>query len=150
MQKYPLRGRVDIIQAIDSNYFAHRTSGYSSSTSFTYSSSGFERYGAFVLNARLYLSRTSGISGPPAIPTFERPPSRIESTIDLLFRLDAIDRPGLSATEFRNLFAKCPCGLIMTRRSYRGHVCADATTVVVQNFPIVIDLTLDEGAVLSY
>jgi hypothetical protein len=88
-----------------------------------------------------YIYQTSGVPG--AIPTFERPPRRIENTIDLLFRLDGINRPGLSEAEFRNLFAKCPCGLIMTRRSYRGHVCADATTVVVQNAPVVIDLTLD-------
>jgi hypothetical protein len=49
-------------------------------------------------------------------------------------------RPGLSEQEFKDLFAKCPCGLVMTRRSFKGHTCAQPQQ---GSGSQVIDLTWD-------
>ena len=53
-------------------------------------------------------------------------------------------RPGLSEAEFRRLFAKCRCGLVMTRRVFRMHICITGVTTA-QNPPVVIDLTDDSN-----
>jgi len=61
-----------------------------------------------------------------------------QGTLTLLMRLDSTERPGLTATQFKNLLAWCRCGLVMTRRAYRLHICQDR--------PAVIDLTGDEDS----
>jgi hypothetical protein len=75
------------------------------------------------------------------IPVYERPIRGPETVLDKLLTLDSWGRAGLLETEFRELFAKCLCGLVMTRRVFPDHVCAVAP--VVKGPPIVIDLTSD-------
>ena len=58
--------------------------------------------------------------------------------MDRLKRLNSSDQPGLSEAVFRGLFAKCRCGLIMTRRVFTGHSCAPSV-------PVIIDLTSDDS-----
>jgi hypothetical protein len=86
------------------------------------------------------------ISGRPcALPTLrvnEPLIRRRETTLDQLARLDSQWRPGLLEADFMKLFAKCRCGLVMTRRVFRNHFCAAAPAPVVQ----VIDLTSDSSA----
>jgi hypothetical protein len=77
-----------------------------------------------------------------SIETYARPVRRLESTLDRLLRLDSWTRPGLSKLEFNRLFAKCDCGLVMTRRVFRNHVCAVAEAAA--DPPVVIDLTSDD------
>lgn len=80
-----------------------------------------------------------GFTGPlDIVPTYERP-IRVGTVLKRLMRLNSSIRPGLSETEFRRLFAKCHCGLIMTQRVFADHVCR-----VVD--PVVIDLTGDSDA----
>jgi hypothetical protein len=75
-----------------------------------------------------------------SLPTYERPARGPETSIEQLLRLDTSRRPGLSEAEFMKLFAKCSCGLIMTRRVFRDHICTPA----VQAPPaVIIDLTAD-------
>lgn len=74
-----------------------------------------------------------------SLTTLERPPRGPETVIEQLLRLDTSRRPGLSESEFRMLFAKCVCGLIMTRRVFRDHICAPGVPAP----PVVIDLTSD-------
>jgi hypothetical protein len=70
-----------------------------------------------------------------AIPTLSRPVRNNRTvTNDLLHRLDSRVKPGLSEPEFRRLFAKCVCGLVMTRRVFWDHDCVEND---------VIDLTSD-------
>ena len=47
------------------------------------------------------------------------------SPLLLLLQLDAAVRPGLTECDFRSLFSKCACGLIMTRNSFGAHYCAN-------------------------
>jgi hypothetical protein len=75
---------------------------------------------------------------------------------DQLARLNSKIRPGLSEDEFRRLFAKCRCGLIMTQHVFRVHNCAPVVPVVIDltadnrdstaSVPIVIDLTGDSDS----
>jgi hypothetical protein len=46
--------------------------------------------------------------------------------------------PGLPEGDFRKLFAKCRCGLVMTRRVFEHHLCTVAAVS-----PVIIDLTSD-------
>jgi hypothetical protein len=65
---------------------------------------------------------------------------------DQLLRFNARSKPGLAKKEFRKLFAMCRCGLVVTRRVFRRHVCAERISRVdetAQNAPDVIDLTSD-------
>ncbi|KIM72923.1 hypothetical protein PILCRDRAFT_15689 [Piloderma croceum F 1598] len=75
-----------------------------------------------------------------SIPIYEQPPTQDLTAIDQLLRLDAWVRPGLSELEFTQLFAKCPCGLIMTRRVFKDHKCFVIPT---RPPPAIIDLTLE-------
>jgi len=87
------------------------------------------------------------IAGPgvtASVPTYEAPIRGPETVLDRLLRLDSWAQSGLSESEFNRLFAKCRCGLIMTCRVFRGHICAVAVGIM-QKKPEVIDLTLDEG-----
>jgi hypothetical protein len=43
----------------------------------------------------------------------------------MLSQLNSYIRPGLSERDFRALFVKCVCGLIMTRKSFKYHYCVD-------------------------
>jgi len=84
------------------------------------------------------LSRTSNSRGPlPSLLTFEQPSRGPETTLDRLMRLDSWARPGLPEADFKRLFAKCRCGLVMTQRVFKNHICAVAAA------PVVIDLTLE-------
>lgn len=78
-----------------------------------------------------------------SIATYERPARNIETVLDRLLRLDSWAQPGLSEPEFNRLFAKCNCGLVMTRRVFREHTCVLVARV--QNPPVVIDLTSDDS-----
>lgn len=63
---------------------------------------------------------------------------RSQATSDLLLRLDSYAEPGILRARLRKLLAKCRCGLIMTRRVFKYHICAQT---LVQ--PTIIDLTSD-------
>jgi hypothetical protein len=75
------------------------------------------------------------------------------STIDWLLRLDSSEKPGLTKSEFGQLFAECQCGLVVTQRRFHDHVCivtidltsdTDVNDEVVMLPPTtVIDLTSD-------
>jgi len=74
-----------------------------------------------------------------SLPTPERPLRGPETIVEQLLRLDTSGRPGLTESEFKMLFAKCVCGLIMTRRVFRDHICATAVTTS----PVAVDLASD-------
>jgi len=88
-------------------------------------------------------SDLSSITGAQSVigslPTYEGPARGPETPIEQLLRLDTSRRPGLSELEFTKLFARCSCGLIMTRRVFRDHICIPA----VQAPSIAFDLTAD-------
>ena len=74
--------------------------------------------------------------------------------LDRLFALNAANRPGLSERDFKNLFAKCRCGLVMTRRVFERHACVEVIDLVGSDdsdgssgssspTPVVVDLTGD-------
>jgi hypothetical protein len=75
-----------------------------------------------------------------SIPLYKPPVRCVETVLDKLLKLDSWGHGGLPEAEFRNLFAICFCGLVMTRRVFKDHTCA----AVIQN-PLVIDLTLDDS-----
>jgi hypothetical protein len=52
-------------------------------------------------------------------------------TAELLHKLDARERPGLSEVDFVRLFQRCECGFYTTRRAFADHDCMNE----------VIDLT---------
>lgn len=79
-----------------------------------------------------------------SIVTYARPVRGIETALDQFLRLDSNLRPGLLQAEFDRLFAKCNCGLLMTRRVFRNHVCTVALAVA-RDPPMIIDLTGDDG-----
>jgi hypothetical protein len=71
------------------------------------------------------------------MPALNARPSRRPATITEKFlKLDSWGRAGLRESEFKKLFAKCVCGLVMTRRVFQDHDCA---ITLVPN--TVIDLT---------
>lgn len=80
----------------------------------------------------------------PSIQPFQPPSGGSHTTSDRLLRLDSWASPGLSEADFRRLFAMCHCGIITTRRVFRGHICAFKPA------PVIIDLTVDadEGPVI--
>jgi hypothetical protein len=62
------------------------------------------------------------------------------AVFDLLLRLDAMIRPGLTVREFMDLFVRCNrCGLVMTRRVFNSHDCVLAYEGVE-----IIDLTVEK------
>ena|SRR5271170_1532556 len=77
-----------------------------------------------------------------AILTYQEPAEAPKPLLRQLLRLDSLTRPGLPDAEFSSLFAKCRCGLVMTRRVFIGHVCAVAV-VQKQHPATIIDLTSD-------
>jgi hypothetical protein len=72
------------------------------------------------------------------IPAHEQPVRQAGTALDRLIRLNSFDKPGLSELEFRRLFAKCRCGLVMTRQVFRCRTC-------VPTVPVIINLTLDDS-----
>lgn len=90
------------------------------------------------------------IAGPGeelvAILQYHRPSESTDpkTAMDQLLRLDSSIRPGLTAVEFKRLFAKCRCGLIMTRRVIEDHECARIITVQPQGAVIDLTTTSDE------
>ena len=40
-----------------------------------------------------------------------------------LLQLNSPIRPGLSEKDFRSLFVKCTCGLVMTKGAFHSHYC---------------------------
>jgi hypothetical protein len=67
-----------------------------------------------------------------------RPRRRPATDTEKILKLDSWGRAGLLESEFKKLFAKCVCGLVMTRRVFPDHDCA---ITLVPN--TVIDLTSD-------
>ena len=68
-------------------------------------------------------------------------PVRIEgrrNVSNLLELLDSRVRPGVTEIEFRRLFVKCECGLILTKRAFNDHVCSREVVDLTDD---VIDLT---------
>jgi hypothetical protein len=57
------------------------------------------------------------------VRTVPAPVNGRNSVSNLLELLDARVRPGVTQDEFKSLFVKCDCRLILTRRAYRRHVC---------------------------
>jgi hypothetical protein len=56
-----------------------------------------------------------------------------------LILLDSCTRPGLSEAEFHRLFAKCRCGLVMTRRVFGMHVCITGESGVRSPLELTVD-----------
>jgi hypothetical protein len=71
------------------------------------------------------------------VPTLRAPSQTQQTTFEQLLLLDSYTRPGISHRRFNKLFARCPCGLTMTRRKFRRHECWRAPKVLND----VIDLT---------
>jgi hypothetical protein len=74
-----------------------------------------------------------------SMPANSRPIRRPATFSEKFIKLDSWGRAGLRESEFRKLFAKCTCGLVMTTRVFQDHDCA--ITVVP---PTIIDLTTDD------
>ena len=70
-----------------------------------------------------WLSQSLDINAD-AIPQ-RRPPNLRPShkTAEVLAKLDARERPGITEAEFQRLFYRCECGLYVTRRAFMGHDC---------------------------
>lgn len=74
--------------------------------------------------------------------------------MDRLLALNSSTRPGLSESDFRKLFAKCRCGLIMTQRAFKRHACVEVVDLASESSesdssrsspsPAVIDLTASD------
>lgn len=60
---------------------------------------------------------------------YKRPQRNGPTLSDQLSTLNTPVRPGLYESEFLKLWAKCTCGLIMTRRVFRFHVCVDIINI---------------------
>jgi hypothetical protein len=58
-----------------------------------------------------------------ALPEPQAPVLSITSPSELLLQLDAPTRPGLTENDFVALFARCHCGMIVTKRSFLAHYC---------------------------
>jgi len=104
-----------------------------------------------------FINDLTNITGlPVSIPMYKQPACR-KPVLDQLTRLNSSARPGLSEIEFKRLFAKCHCGLIMMRQVFRVHTCEPATPVIIDltddsdlatdstSVPAIIDLTSDSN-----
>ncbi|KAJ7194418.1 hypothetical protein GGX14DRAFT_678963 [Mycena pura] len=82
---------------------------------------------------------------PAIIATAQPPPLPVcKTTFDLLLKLDDCDQPGLTETQFRNLFVKCSnCHLFTTKSAFVDHHCRTLLPIAPQSTEI-IDLTLDD------
>jgi len=73
-----------------------------------------------------------------SIPVYDRPIEGPQTAADKFLKLDSWGRAGLLEAEFEKLFAKCVCGLVMTRRVFKDHDCAVSVTQP------VTDVTFDD------
>jgi hypothetical protein len=64
-----------------------------------------------------------------------RPSLRRKSrrTTELMAKLDARVKPGISGLDFHMLFYKCECGLYMTRRAFLDHDCLNEVVDLTDN-----------------
>jgi hypothetical protein len=67
---------------------------------------------------------------------FNPPPNVAPTVSEQLEKLDFFYRPGLTESEFKRLFAKCRCGIIVTRRMFHMHECMKEV--------VVVDLTVED------
>ncbi|KZP01947.1 hypothetical protein FIBSPDRAFT_970787 [Athelia psychrophila] len=51
-------------------------------------------------------------------------------TTEVMSKLGASFRPGLTPTEFYNLFTQCNCEMLMTRTAFPNHHCAHTVIVL--------------------
>ena len=71
--------------------------------------------------------------GNTSIPSQRKPSNNHHrKPLHLLLQLNSAIRPGLSERDFRALFGKCDCGLIMTRDAFRSHYCTVEETDVIE------------------
>jgi hypothetical protein len=75
-----------------------------------------------------------------SISVNQRPIGRPATFTERFLKLDSWSRAGLRESEFKKLFVKCVCGLVMTRRVFQDHDCA--VTMIPHT---VIDLTSDSN-----
>lgn len=63
------------------------------------------------------------------------PPVRLPShkTAELLAKLDAWERPGISQHDFQHLFYRCECGIYVTRRAFKDHDCLNEVVDLTTN-----------------
>jgi hypothetical protein len=97
----------------------------------TYAQLGRVPYVVFKLGSVLMIAPDIDIPATPPVP-------RPMDCFQLLLQLDSAVRPGVSEAHFRALFARCTCGLVMTRRAIKAHYCMEAITA---RDAEVIDLT---------
>lgn len=57
------------------------------------------------------------------VPTFNPPPNVALSVTEQLEKLDYFCRLGLTEREFKQLFGKCRCGMVVTHRMFSMHEC---------------------------
>jgi hypothetical protein len=57
------------------------------------------------------------------LPILCRPANPPPSESELIARLDALIRPGLRTQQFKQLFASCRCGVVVSRRMFAIHEC---------------------------
>jgi hypothetical protein len=75
-----------------------------------------------------------------SIPRYQPPEHMPSKTVfDKILRLDSLTQPGLPEADFKRLFVRCGCGLVMTTRSFGIHRCLR----VLEKEPVIIDLTGD-------
>jgi hypothetical protein len=94
------------------------------------------------VNIYLIMSADSVEIDQRVVRTCPPPTFSIQQAFHLLLKLDSALKPGITAQEFQDLFARCgTCGLYTTRRVFRSHECVRVKTERVSE---VIDLTGDE------
>jgi hypothetical protein len=74
------------------------------------------------------LTKPSRLLDINANAILQRRPAAIRpshKTAELLAKLDARERPGISERDFVRLFYKCECGVYVTRRAFLDHRCLD-------------------------
>ena len=83
-----------------------------------------------------WLTANTGID-LTSIPRCQPPEHTLKTVFDQILRLDSLTQPGLPEADFKKLFVRCGCGLVMTTRSFGIHQCLK----VLEKEPVIIDLT---------
>jgi hypothetical protein len=73
------------------------------------------------------------------MPAKSRPIRHPATFSEKFVKLNSWGQAGLHEREFKKLFAKCICGLVMTTRVFQGHDCAITAAP-----HTIIDLTTDD------
>ena len=81
--------------------------------------------------------------GNAVVQSYQRPVISNRAVENQILDLDAFILPGLPEADFKKLFAKCHCGLIMTKRVFNIHRCM--RTAASQAKQVIIDLTVDDS-----